>query len=190
MRETVLFCDGWEFSLQPVGTEYSDNFEWQQVDIPHDWLIYDTKDLYKNSTGWYRRRFTVPNDGRRTSVRFEGVYMDSRVYVNGKPAGEWKYGYTTFELDITDLLCEGENELTVRVDHRCPNSRWYSGAGIYRKVWLNRYENTHILPDGIYAVAEPGGKVTVVTEAARPLTEAVEGLTVRAAVYRQEGGEL
>ena len=190
MRETVLFCDGWEFSLQPVGTEYSDSFEWQQVDIPHDWLIYDTKDLYKNSTGWYRRRFTVPNDGRRTSVRFEGVYMDSRVYVNGKPAGEWKYGYTTFELDITDLLCEGENELTVRVDHRCPNSRWYSGAGIYRKVWLNRYENTHILPDGIYAVAEPGGKVTVVTEAARSLTEAVEGLTVRAAVYRQEGGEL
>ena len=57
-------------------------------------------------------------------LRFEGVYMDSRVYVNGKLAGEWKYGYTTFGFDITELLREGANLIAVRVDHREPNSRW------------------------------------------------------------------
>ena len=66
MRETLLFCDGWEFSLQPIGTEYSEDFAWQKIDIPHDWLIEYAKDLYKTSTGWYRRRFTLPADGRRT----------------------------------------------------------------------------------------------------------------------------
>ena len=83
MRDTVLFCDGWEFSLCPLGAEYSESLVWEPVDIPHDWLISDTLDLYKNSTGWYRRRLTLPADGRRTSLRFEGVYMDCRVYVNG-----------------------------------------------------------------------------------------------------------
>ena len=187
MRDTILFCDGWEFSLQPIGTEYRDDFEWRAVDIPHDWLIEDTNDLYKTSTGWYRRRFTVPNDGRRTSLRFEGVYMDSRVYVNGKPAGEWKYGYTTFEFDITEYLHEGENEVTVRVDHREPNSRWYSGAGIYRRVWLNRFEDTHILPDGVYISADTEGKVTVTAETERPSSESVSELTIKSRIFSDSG---
>ena len=189
MRDTVLFCDGWEFSLQPIGTEYSGDFEFEPVDIPHDWLIEDTLDLYKTSTGWYRRRFTVPNDGRRTAVRFEGVYMDCRVYVNGALAGEWKYGYTTFEFDITDLLREGENLLTVRVDHRSPNSRWYSGAGIYRKVLLERFENTHFLPDGIYVSADVSGKVLVSAETARPEGESVDGLSVCAEIFKKGSSE-
>ena len=182
MRETVLFCDGWEFSLQPIDTGYSEDFTWQKVDIPHDWLIEDSKDLYKTSTGWYRRRFALPADGRRTSLRFEGVYMDCRVYVNGEFAGEWKYGYTTFEFDVTGLLREGENTVTVRVDHREPNSRWYSGAGIYRKVWLCRFEDTHFLPDGIYISADTEGNVTVTAEAERPEAAPVAGLTLRTTV--------
>ena len=187
MRETLLFCDGWEFSLQPIGTEYSEDFAWQKIDIPHDWLIEDAKDLYKTSTGWYRRRFTLPADGRRTSLRFEGVYMDCRVYVNGEPAGEWKYGYTTFEFDITGLLREGENTVTVRVDHREPNSRWYSGAGIYRKVWLSRFEDTHFLPDGIYISAGGSGNVTVTAEAERPEDAPAAGLVLKTAIsYKGE----
>ena len=184
MRNTILFCDGWEFSLQPIGTEYSEGFEWVPVDIPHDWLIEDTKDLYKTSTGWYRRRFTLPADGRRTSLRFEGVYMDCRVYVNGQLAGEWKYGYTTFEPDITGLVREGENTVTVRIDHREPNSRWYSGAGIYRRIWLNRFEETHFLPDGIYISAGTDGCVTVTAEAERPENESVAGLKLRTVICK------
>ncbi|MBR4554573.1 MAG: DUF4982 domain-containing protein [Ruminococcus sp.] len=188
MRETILFCDGWEFSLQPIGSEYRDDLEWQRVDIPHDWLIEDTKDLYKTSTGWYRRVFTVPEDGRRTSLRFEGVYMDCRVYVNGSLAGEWKYGYTTFEFDITDLLVSGENLVTVRVDHREPNSRWYSGAGIYRRVWLNRFGKTHFLPDGVYISADEKGGLTVTSETERPEGDAAAPLSLRTTVYY--GGEI
>lgn len=62
--------------------------------------------------------------------------MDSTVYINGKQAGEWKYGYSTFEFDITDYLADGGNDVVVRVAYRSPNSRWYSGAGIYRNVWF------------------------------------------------------
>lgn len=185
MRNTDLICDGWEFSLQPIGTEYSEGFEWKPVDIPHDWLIYDTNDLYKTSTGWYRRTLSLPCDGRRTLIRFEGVYMDCRVYLNGTIAGEWKYGYTTFDIDLTDLVREGENLLTVRVDHREPNSRWYSGAGIYRRVWLERFEQEHIIPDGVYVSADADGSVLVSVETARPESETVSDLRVRASVYKK-----
>ena len=187
-----LFCDKWEFALCPIGTVYEDAKDWQPVDLPHDWLIYDTKDLYKNSTGWYRRTCVHRNDGQRTALRFEGVYMDSRVYVNGVQAFEWKNGYTTFDADITDFLREGENVIAVRVDHRAPNSRWYSGAGIYRNVWLCRYPETHILPDGIYVTTKKSGDcwdVTVSVEAERPDTEQACGHSLRI-LNGKQGGEL
>ncbi len=168
MSTKRLLCDNWEFSKNPIGTEYSDKLSWERVDIPHDWLIYDTKNLYETSTGWYRRNLSYTPDGKRVSLRFEGVYMDSRVYVNGALAGEWKYGYSTFEFDITDLLLEGENLIVVRVDHREPNSRWYSGAGIFRPVYLKTYPECHIVPDGIYISADINGKVTITTETERP----------------------
>lgn len=162
-----LFCDNWEFSKNPIGTEYAENLDWQRVDIPHDWLIHNTKNLYETSTGWYRRKYEYTPDGSRIALRFEGVYMDSYVYVNGKLAGEWKYGYSTFEFEITDLLVEGNNIITVRVDHREPNSRWYSGAGIFRNVYLKKYPQTRIVPDGIYITADVSGKLTVTTETER-----------------------
>lgn len=183
MDNRVLLCDNWEFSKNPLGTAYDDTTGWQQVDLPHDWLIYDAKNLYADSTGWYRRTLTVPEDGLRTALRFDGVYMDSRVYVNGQLAGEWKYGYTTFELDITDLLHPGDNLIAVRVDHHAPNSRWYSGAGIYRKVWLRRYAQSHILSDGVYISATPDGTVTVTTETARPAGEEVCGYSLRTTIF-------
>ncbi|MBQ8967380.1 glycoside hydrolase family 2 TIM barrel-domain containing protein [Ruminococcus sp.] len=182
----ILFCDGWEFSLNKLGTEYEDARGWQRVDIPHDWLIYDARDLYRNSTGWYRRKLFCSADGMRRSLRFEGVYMNSKVYVNGRPAGEWKYGYSTFEFDITDLLQDGENDIAVRVDHQAPNSRWYSGAGIYRKVWLNEYAPQHIAADGVYVSADIDGNVVISVEVERPENETVDSLSLKAVVY--EGG--
>ncbi len=166
-----LFCDNWEFSKNPIGTDYSESLEWSKVDLPHDWLIHNTKNLYETSTGWYRRIYRHTPDGSRTALRFEGVYMDSSVYVNGKLAGEWKYGYSTFEFEITDLLNEGDNLIAVRVDHRSPNSRWYSGAGIFRNVYLKKYPVCRIVPDGIYISADIDGKIVVTTETERPENE-------------------
>ena len=170
MSITRLFCDNWQFSKQPFGTEYSDAFIWSNIDIPHDWLIYDTKNLYETSTGWYRKTFTHTKTDSHVSLRFEGVYMDCAVYVNGLSAGEWKYGYSTFEFEITHLLKDGENLVTVRVNYQSPNSRWYSGAGIYRNVYLKEAPMTHIVTDGIYITTTPKtGTVTVSTEICRPL---------------------
>lgn len=155
MGETRLFNDGWRFSKQPVGTTWEEIPDKEQafapVDLPHDWLIYNTADLYENSVGWYRKSFWWnKKEEERVSIRFDGVYMNSTVYVNGTVIGEWKYGYSAFEFDITDALTEGENEIRVRVIHESPNSRWYSGAGIYRNVWLVTKAADHILSDGVY----------------------------------------
>lgn len=186
MSTKRLFCDNWEFSKNPFGTEYADTLDFIGVDIPHDWLIYDTKNLYETSTGWYRKHFIYTKAEECVSLRFEGVYMDSKVYVNGTLAGEWKYGYSTFEFDITKLLVEGDNLITVRVDHREPNSRWYSGAGIYRNVWLKTYPKSHLVADGIYISAEVDGKVTVTAEVERPEGEPVAGLTLCHRVFDGE----
>ena len=189
MREERLLCDEWVFAKCPIDTEYGKAEGFAPVDLPHDWLIYNTKDLYETSTGWYKRTISVPADGRRTALRFDGVYMDSKVYVNGVQAFEWKYGYTPFEADITDFLKEGDNEIAVRVDYRSPNSRWYSGAGIYRKVTLKRFEQTHILPDGVYVSADMNGNVTVITQTERPDSDTAEKLSVKTMVYSVTGGE-
>lgn len=182
----VLFCNGWEFCKTELGTQYSEELVFKPVSIPHDWLIYDTNDLYEDSTGWYRKVFTAENDGLRTALRFDGVYMDSRVYINGVQVFEWKYGYTTFECDITDQLKEGENVITVRVDHKEPNSRWYSGAGIYRNVWLCRYPEEHILPGGVYISASVGGAVTVSVEVERGENIESSELKVRNRIYFED----
>ncbi|MCL2378602.1 MAG: DUF4982 domain-containing protein [Defluviitaleaceae bacterium] len=138
----VLFNDNWQFS--------KNDGEWCAVSVPHDWLIYDTRNLYENSVGRYKKIFDVVKDGRLYILRFDGVYMNCAVYVNGNHAGDWKYGYTSFEFDITDLLVNGENEVMVQVVFESPNARWYTGAGIYRNVWLKTVSPTHIVSDGVY----------------------------------------
>ena len=185
MRNRMTFCDGWEFSLCEIGADISDAESFTPVDIPHDWLIYDTNDLYKTSTGWYRKRFTVQDISLLTSLHFDGVYMDSTVYVNGTKAFEWKYGYTSFDVDITKYIHQGENEITVRVDHREPNSRWYSGAGIYRKVYLDTYESIHFLNDGIYISAGSDGTVNLTAETERPDGTSSGSLSIKAEIYKK-----
>ena len=162
MERNRLFNDNWEFVKTPYGTELAELHAWEgkfePVDIPHDWLIYNTEALYETSTGWYRKHFTArPGDGH-ILLRFDGVYMDSAVYVNGVPAGEWKYGYSAFEFDITEFLKDGDNVVTVRVNHHDPNSRWYSGAGIFRNVWLKSVPRTYLASDGIYIVTKKQGE--------------------------------
>lgn len=167
MNQKILFNDGWEFAKSGLDAENAESLKFEPVDLPHDWLIYNTLDLYENSIGWYRRRYTFDGKADQVLLYFEGVYMDSTLYVNGKAVGEWKYGYSSFEHEITEALVEGENEILLKVVHQSPNSRWYSGAGIYRNVWLKRRSSSYIVTDGVYCSAreaENGGTVEIDTE--------------------------
>lgn len=138
--------DGWQFAKgEPEG--------FTPVTLPHDWLISNPANLYESGIGWYRRELDVGFlvDGQRLFLRFDGVYMDSALYVNGHVAGEWKYGYTAFGYDITEFLHKDSvNTLLLKVNHQAPNSRWYTGAGIYRDVFLIVKNVCHFVTDGIY----------------------------------------
>lgn len=149
---------GWEFQKVPImDGKIPEGFEqdaFYEVVVPHDWMIGQAENLYENSVGWYRKTILVEDASKLQFLRFEGVYMDCTVFVNGTKAGEWKYGYTTFEVEITELVHPGENEILVKVVHQCPNSRWYTGAGIYRPAWLISREPAHFAADGIYIHTE------------------------------------
>ncbi|MDE7178819.1 MAG: DUF4982 domain-containing protein [Lachnospiraceae bacterium] len=155
MNKKMLWNGGWSFLKTEPGTSYEQVMgrlqEFQAVDIPHDWLIYDTLNLYEDGTGWYRKNFTYGQDSNKKAfITFEGIYMDSTVYINGAEAGEWKYGYSAFTLDVTDFVKPGENEIMVRVCFLSPNSRWYSGAGIYRNVWFQTTDKTYLPENAVY----------------------------------------
>lgn len=170
MNRVVLFNDGWEFAKSGLDTDACSSLSFEPVDLPHDWLIYNTQDLYEDGIGWYRKRFTYApaRDSEQVLLRFDGVYMDSTVFVNGRCVGEWKYGYSSFEHDMTDALKEGENEIVVKVVHQSPNSRWYSGAGIYRNVWLKTRSRNHIATHGVYVStrkSDDGWHIEVETDA-------------------------
>ena len=157
-----LFNDNWQFSKQAldINTEeiLSGELPWEPVAVPHDWLISNTENLYENSTGCYRKTFEInESNGKRFYLRFDGVYMDTSVYINGEFAGEWKYGYTSFEFDITRLARTGTNTVIVICRYAAPNTRWYSGAGIFRDVWLIEKPGLHLVSDGIYAHCEKTG---------------------------------
>lgn len=151
MRTRTLWNDGWAFYADPDCAELlpEGKLSWQNVTLPHDWQIWHVQDLYQDGTLWYRKRFSW-KPGRRCCLYFEGVYMDAAIFVNGKQAAQWKYGYTSFQADVTEWLKDGENEVLVRCLLRHPNSRWYSGAGIYRDVWMLEYEDAHLVTDGLY----------------------------------------
>ena len=152
-RERKLFDDGWRFlladSAQMAETNYNDS-HWRQLSLPHDWAV--EGDFYAGNPsgagggalpggiGWYRKTLNVSDiKDARFFIEFDGVYMNSTVYVNGRQVGFRPYGYSSFEYEITDYLTVGNNVIAVRVDNSDqPNSRWYSGCGIYRHVWLTK----------------------------------------------------
>lgn len=176
MNGRTLFNDGWTFAKTGLDAKDWPGLAFAPVDLPHDWLIYDTLNLYEDSIGWYRKRFHWKKDERRVLLYFDGVYMDCSVFVNGVPVGEWKYGYSSFEHDITDALEDGENEIVVKVVHQSPNSRWYSGAGIYRNVWLKTRGAHYIETDGVYVSVkrQPDGRWLVEIDTELSLSDAAE----------------
>lgn len=167
-RCTECFDFDWYFyhgEKEPVPGEHQVE-AFQKIQLPHDWSLFYPFDknapscgsggYVETGTGWYRKRFrigeTIAPD-ERVFLRFDGVYMLADVWVNGRKAGKHIYGYTPFEWDITKLLCgkDEENVIDVRVDNSAqPGSRWYSGSGITRDVWLYRVKDAHILPYGVW----------------------------------------
>ncbi|MFA6936848.1 MAG: DUF4982 domain-containing protein [Treponema sp.] len=208
-----LFNNGWQFAKQsienpkfkdgekPIILDPNSFYEKQPSDfkavaIPHDWMISNAKDLYENSVGFYKKNFSLQNiSGKKYALRFEAVYMNSAVYVNKKLAGVWKYGYTTFEFDITDFLKEDENEVEVVAVYQCPNSRWYSGAGIYRDVYLVTTEDARVANDGIYFTAQKQSEVSLPTGVWNIKIETevqgkFEGCTVKHSIVSKNGKSL
>ncbi len=182
-----LFNRGWSFVYKNLGEAPEQN-EYKPVDIPHDWMIYDTHNLYRTSDGYYKKIFTLFGVAATNyTLRFEGVYMDSEIYLNGEKIFEWKYGYTTFDVPLINAK-EGENELIVKVRYQCPNTRWYSGAGIFRDVWLTAKGENEIVPDGIYTVpVKKDGFWTVEIDTE---VRGNESATLKHTVYDADGKEV
>ncbi len=151
---------GWRFSRgDPAGAEqprFNDR-AWRRLDVPHDWSIEGTPTedapgggrvgYFPNGVGWYRKTFRLPAGALTGAVwlEFDGVYMNSDVWLNGVHLGRRPYGYASFAYDITRQLRPGDNVVAVRVDNAAePNSRWYTGSGIYRHVWLRTMAPLHL----------------------------------------------
>ena len=164
-----LFDFGWQFthcSASPLGS--SKNGKTQNVDLPHDWDIFEGPNSGKGATGtgggWfeagkgeYKKKFTVYGlqfTDELVKLHFEGVYQKAEVFINGQKAGQHHYGYTPFTVDVTKYLNKDKkqaNEVIVKVDNsEQPNCRWYSGSGIYRHVWLETMPAMHIAENGVF----------------------------------------
>ncbi len=130
---------------KPEDPTFQDS-DWRGVDLPHDWAIEgpfrmdienETGKLPWVGIGWYRKSFELPASaaGQRVFLDFDGAMAQPKIYINGTFAGEWKYGYSSFRIDLTDHLKPGKNTLAVRLENLPSSTRWYPGAGLYRHVW-------------------------------------------------------
>lgn len=159
----------WRFHLGDTNGKMpreSNNRGWQRIMLPHDWGVkYPLSPSLASATGylpggigWYQKQLTLPAEdkGKRLFLYFEGVYNRSEVFVNGKSIGKRPNGYVSFAYDISPYVEFGkENTIAVRVDHsQSADSRWYTGSGIYRDVWLVRANPLHIDQWGVYAYPE------------------------------------
>ena len=169
---TIPFDNAWHFTKDSVANgeqvDYIDS-KWRKVDLPHDWSIEDLPNQKPDTivgpfsrssigkaatgftvggTGWYRKKFVTKRaqQNKLVSIHFDGVYMNSDVWLNGHHLGNHPYGYTAFQYDLTPYLKPAgqENVLAVRVRNEGKNSRWYSGSGIYRHVWLTFKDKVHV----------------------------------------------
>ena len=177
-RDRKCFDEGWLFTLgdsvSMSDTNYDDS-SWRRLDLPYDWAIEGDflpshpsgagGGALPGGIGWYRKHFKVETSDRYF-IEFDGVYMNSTVYVNGRQVGFRPYGYSSFEYDITPYIIKGaENIIAVKVDNSDqPNSRWYSGCGIYRHVWLTTTHSSHFNHWGVHVVTEANGTVSVTSD--------------------------
>lgn len=198
----VNFNDGWKFSLcndsvTPAAPEFSDS-EWRALSLPHDWSVENLPSpslnactgFFPGGMGWYRKHFTVSDNQPVHYIYFEGVYNRSEVYLNGHLLGKRPNGYISFYYDVTPYLKKGENVLAVKVDHtREADSRWYTGSGIYRDVYLIGAGETHLSPWGLgwKATSVSKSKAVINVEYSAENTAKAKNLSVLAIIKDKDG---
>ena len=209
-RERLSFNDGWLFSLADDSLAARPEFVdsgWRKLNLPHDWAIEGdfSQDnpsgtgggALPGGVGWYRKTFVAENKdkGKHFRIEFDGVYMNSEVFINGTCLGKCPYGYISFSYDLTPYLKWGEkNVIAVRVDNaEQPNSRWYSGCGIYRNVWLLKTGDVCVAEWGTYVttakVDGQGASLNLVTTLENTGKENAD-VTVRSVLKDAEGKEV
>ncbi|MCL1933683.1 MAG: DUF4982 domain-containing protein [Candidatus Azobacteroides sp.] len=183
-RQINDFTEDWKFFLgddSSASNEKYDDSQWRTLNLPHDWSIEADFSADNPASpgggalpggiGWYRKTFIADRsfENKNVYIDFDGVYRNSRVWINGQLLGERPYGYISFRYELTPYIKKGEkNVIAVRVDNsEQPNSRWYSGSGIFRNVWLVIVNPVHVDHWGTYVtttdVSAQSAKVKVAT---------------------------
>ncbi len=202
-----LFDFNWKFHLGDIpdasNVDFNDN-EWRALDLPHDWSIEgqvcpdnpagNDGGYFPTGIGWYRKTFTAPKawNNKKISIFFEGVYMNSEVFINGKSIGVYPYGYSSFYYDLTNYIKPGEeNLIAVRVDNaKQKNCRWYSGSGIYRHVWIQVKEPVNINHWGVYIttpeVSDKKASVNIQT-LVKNETSSSQNISISTIIYNAKG---
>jgi beta-galactosidase len=204
------FNSGWKFNRGDVTNGQNATFDdstWRNLSVPHDWsieLAFNQKSpagsgggFLDGGVGWYRKTFTLDQaySGKRILVQFDGVYMNSQVWLNGTSLGTRPYGYSSFEYDLTPYAKFGStsNVIAVRVNNNQPTSRWYSGSGIYRNVWLTVVNPVHVTNSGVFVstptVGSSSASVSVSTEVQNQLASS-QSVTVTTTVYDSSGASV
>lgn len=209
-RQELAADAGWKFILgDPSGAEASTfaDASWRSVDLPHDWSIESKPDkdnpsgsgggFFPGGIGWYRKTFHAPAGWRekRVSIEFDGVYRDATVYLNGHKLGTHPYGYTSFTFDLTpELNFSSANVLAVRVDNSAqPNSRWYSGSGIYRHVRVVVTDPVHVGHWGVFVTTsnatDTSAKISIRTQVGNESSSSA-GVEVETTLFDKAGRKI
>jgi len=208
-KTRVSFNKGWKFkldSIQSYSDVNADDASWRSLNLPHDWSVEGKFDknapagtgggALPGGLGWYRKTFTVPasQKGKLTFIGFDGVYRNAEVFINGHSLGIRPYGYSSFQYDLTPYLKYGneKNVIAVKVDNsKQPNSRWYSGSGIYRNVWLTTLNISHIENWGTYVTTpEISSKEAVVAVQTKVVNGANANTILLTIVYDATGKQV
>ena len=194
--------EGWKVKSGNVTGAQATTFDestWTTTNVPHDFSItlVSTTNNDPGAMGWYRKHFTLPAEfaGKKVIVQFDGIYHDSKIYLNGTQVGAQQYGYVSFCCDLTPYLnATGDNVLAVFVDNQTVrNSRWYSGTGIYRHVWLIATDKVYVRNWGTFVTtptaAAAQSQIRVQTDVVNDLTTA-QTRTVETTIYDENNKAL
>jgi len=201
------FNDGWKFYLGDASGAEQPTFSdtsWRSLSVPHDWSVElpfnknspagNGGGLLDGGVGWYRKTFTLDSSytGQQIRIEFDGVYCNSQVWINGTSLGTRPYGYSTFQYDLTKYAkTDGSNNVVaVRVNNNQPNSRWYSGSGIYSNVWITVLNPTHLSYNGAFittpSVSTTSATVSVAADVENQSSSS-QSITVTTGIYDASG---